>query len=186
MAEIRKWLVSGIAAAFAVLVGYLVGMAHSGVIEANGRQESIAIGLAASTEENTAAADFYAGGADRPPGHAFVKAVYIHPSVTIEIYLAGALVALGLVAWAAFRRERLTGQLLFAAIAGYMIGMAHGTAIAEIPLWDHVSAEDHVQAPCTLDMSYSASALAPSPTETVRREKMAASRAAFWTLVRSG
>lgn len=186
MAGTRKWLVSGITVVLAVLAGYLIGMAHSGVIEANGRQESIAIGLAASTEENAANADFYAGGADRAPGHAFVKSVYVHPSVTVAVYLAGALVALGMVAWAAFRRERLAGQLLFAAISGYLIGMAHGTAIAEIPLWVHVSAGDHVQDPCALDMLYSASARLPSPTETVSREKMAASMAAFWMLVRSG
>lgn len=134
----RKWLPSGVALAWlalALLAGYLIGMAHTMAIEGGGKRESFAIGLAIVAQDN-AAADVYAGTADPIAGHAFVKGTYVTPYATIGLYLAGALVAFGLVAAAAIRRERLAGQLLFMAFAGYLSGMAHGTLRAEIPLWD--------------------------------------------------
>lgn len=133
----RKWLLCAIAVAwlaFAALGGYLIGLAHSTAIEAGGKRESLAIAFNSIAQDNTAA-DIYAGTADPTAGHAFVKGTYLTHYDTIVPYLGGVLLALGLVVWAAIRRERLAGQLLFMALAGYLIGMAHGTMIAEGPLW---------------------------------------------------
>lgn len=142
----RKWLLNGIGLAIALSAGYLIGMAHTATIEANGKRESLAIGLAIVAQDNEGA-DVYAGTADPTAGHAFVKGTYVTPYATVAIYLAGALVALGLVAWAAYRREQLAGQMLFVAFAGYLIGMAQGVVIAESPLWAASGALPQLTAP---------------------------------------